>query len=96
MKKCLNCGKEVTNKYCGVTCQNEHKRVVNEAKYNLDPKLCACCNEPIEYAKRKNKFCNSSCSATKNNQGINRNSNASIYNSLSDDDFIKCVEKAST
>lgn len=33
MNKCLNCGKEVANKYCNVTCQNEHKGKLNQEKY---------------------------------------------------------------
>ena len=36
-------------------------------QYNLDPKLCFECGEPIPHLKRKNKFCGSSCSATHNN-----------------------------
>lgn len=33
MNKCLNCGKEVLNKYCNVTCQNQHKGKLNQEKY---------------------------------------------------------------
>lgn len=36
-------------------------------KYNTNPKLCQECESPIPYKKRINKFCNSSCAATKNN-----------------------------
>lgn len=41
--KCLNCGKEVENKYCGVSCQNEHRRKLNREKYYKNPKFCKCC-----------------------------------------------------
>jgi very-short-patch-repair endonuclease len=37
-------------------------------KYNLNPKLCEYCNEPINYDKRNNKFCSSSCAASHNNK----------------------------
>ena len=49
MPKCLNCEKEVKNKYCSVHCQNEHKGKVNREKYYLNPKLCECCSKVIEY-----------------------------------------------
>lgn len=102
MKKCLNCGKEVTNKYCGVTCQNEHKRTINEANYNLDPKLCAFCNKPLPYDKRRNKFCGHSCSAKMGNKGLVKNPKGvngitrSILNNVPDEDFVKCVKSSST
>lgn len=35
--------------------------------YNKNPKRCKCCNEIIDYKNRINSFCNSSCSATYNN-----------------------------
>lgn len=38
-------------------------------KYNQQPTLCKCCNASLEYAKRRSKFCNSSCAATYNNTG---------------------------
>jgi len=33
------------------------------ADYNDNPKMCKKCNKPIEYKKRRNVFCSSSCSA---------------------------------
>lgn len=36
--------------------------------YNSDPNYCICCNQPIQYEKKNNKFCSSSCSATFNNK----------------------------
>lgn len=40
--------------------------------YNKNPKLCACCQSPIDYMRRKNKYCSKSCSAKVNNKGVNR------------------------
>jgi hypothetical protein len=42
-------------------------------KYYDNPKNCKYCNEIIEYDKRYNKFCNSSCSASYNNVGKVKN-----------------------
>lgn len=94
MGKCLNCGKEVGNKYCNVTCQNEHRGKVNKEKYYLNPKLCLNCGEIIPYESKVNKFCSHSCAAIKNNQGIVRNLEGktnSILNQVSDENFIKYV-----
>jgi len=46
------------------------KKLKNERikKYNEYPKLCLECNNPIDYEKRINKFCSSSCSASFNNK----------------------------
>lgn len=41
----------------------------NVDSYNKSPSICANCKEPIEYARRKNKFCSSSCAASVNNKG---------------------------
>ncbi len=41
--------------------------------YNLFPILCKFCNAPLDYNKRKNKFCNHSCSASFNNRGVVKN-----------------------
>jgi hypothetical protein len=38
-------------------------------RYANNPRLCDECNEPLSYEKRKNKFCNSSCSGKKSNRG---------------------------
>ncbi len=41
-------------------------------KYEVDPKFCPFCGEKISYERRFAKFCNSSCSASYNNQGVTR------------------------
>jgi hypothetical protein len=38
------------------------------ADYNANPKLCQECNIPIDYEKRLNRFCGSSCSCTFTNR----------------------------
>ena len=48
-------------------------RQKNIEKYNLSPKLCKTCSIPIEYDKRWNTFCSSSCSATDINKERIRN-----------------------
>ena len=42
-------------------------RVETVQKYNLNPKRCEHCNQPISYEKKKNRFCSSSCSTSFNN-----------------------------
>lgn len=44
-------------------------------RYNDNPKICASCEKCLPYTKRKNKFCDHSCSASFNNKGIVRNAN---------------------
>lgn len=46
-------------------------------KYNKLPNYCGYCEEPLNYEKRKNKFCSRSCSASFNNSGVTRNGNPS-------------------
>lgn len=36
-------------------------------KYNLSPKICLNCSNPLSYNKKHNKFCSNSCSASFNN-----------------------------
>ena len=42
-------------------------------KYCKNPNYCAYCNKIIPYKKRRNKFCNHSCSAKKNSSLIIHN-----------------------
>ena len=72
MKKCLNCGKEVVNKFCGTRCQNEYRGKLNVLKYDLEPKKCGYCGKFIPYVSKDNKYCGSSCSAKSTNGNRNR------------------------
>ena len=40
--------------------------------WNINPKLCAFCNNPISYDKKRNNYCSRSCAAKFNNIGVNR------------------------
>lgn len=53
--------------------------------YNKKPARCTNCNSPLDYEKRKNKFCSKSCSASYNNKNRVRSdeTNQKISNSLS-------------
>lgn len=44
----------------------EHFAKVRE-EYNKNPSLCGFCNEPLDFLRRKSKFCGRSCSAKHNN-----------------------------
>lgn len=59
--------KNYTNSFC--LGSKKLIELCNERKnqYYSNPILCSNCNEPIEYKKKNNKFCNRSCSATYNN-----------------------------
>ena len=44
-----------------------NKLLLKQQQYLLAPNICTYCRNPLEYDKRKNKFCSRSCSATYNN-----------------------------
>lgn len=44
-----------------------------KVRYYLNPKICCFCHKELPYEKRKNKFCDHSCAASKNNLGWVRN-----------------------
>jgi hypothetical protein len=72
MVKCKFCDKEYDNKsqlgghivYC---IENPNKRKTLKDTYYNSPKKCKQCDSIIQFDKRENDFCNSSCSATFNN-----------------------------
>lgn len=66
--------------YCSAPCWDQAKSRLYKAKaqaekdkkielYLNNPSKCAQCMSVIDYSKRKNKFCSSSCAATYNNTG---------------------------
>lgn len=61
-KQCSGLG----HKSYGITKQVIDK-LVRIKKYQQNPTKCKCCNNPLDYEKRKNSFCSSSCAATYNN-----------------------------
>jgi len=66
-------GKHLENYKIAVAKANEVCRAQKQKRveeYNLNPKLCLCCESPISYElKTSNKFCSKSCAATYNNKG---------------------------
>lgn len=46
---------------------NNRKKQAKQKEYFDNVSMCLGCRQPLSYEKRKNKFCNSSCSATFNN-----------------------------
>lgn len=51
------------------------KTKLTKDTYEQNPKHCKYCGEVIPYEKRENDFCNHSCAASYNNQGVCRNGN---------------------
>lgn len=50
----------------------------NIKKYNINPSFCKHCSKQLSYEQRKNKFCNSSCSASSNNKKREQRSDESL------------------
>ena len=99
MNKCLNCGKEVKNKYCNVSCQNSHRAKEIREKYYSNPKLCKYCGKIIEFENKRNIYCSHSCSARTNNVSVVRNTKEqtnSLVNSIDDVTFIEAVSTTSS
>jgi len=63
-------------KFCSLSCSTRYKNKISTeqkiSKYNIEPTVCACCNHPLPYEKRKNKFCSRSCSATVANTAVRK------------------------
>lgn len=73
MANCLNCGKEVKNKFCNTSCENSYYARLKRERYFSFPSTCSCCGKELDWSHRKNKYCNSSCAAKINNKGVKRN-----------------------
>lgn len=59
---------EERQKQCaGLGHGSNGQKAIRIEKYQQNPTRCKCCNSPLDYERRKNKFCSSSCSATYNN-----------------------------
>ena len=58
------------------------KSPITREKYEENPKRCKYCGKIIPYERRENEFCNRSCSASYNNQGVCRNRNGNNGNPL--------------
>jgi hypothetical protein len=62
--------KDRLNKAALASRARKQKRV---ELYSTNPSLCSCCQKPLDYDKRKNKFCSQSCAASVNNLGKTKN-----------------------
>ena len=93
MNKCLNCGKEVNNKFCNTSCQNQYKSKQIKLKYKKNPNVCQYCGKALSWEQRKNKYCSNSCAAIANNANIQQ-SNNSFVNKLSDLEFINIIKSS--
>lgn len=69
----LTCRNIYVNKhlrdYNKISNRFKNKRELREKEYLKNPKLCKECNEIIPFDRKKNIFCNNSCSATHTNKG---------------------------
>ena len=58
-------------KFCSLSCGVIFRSKINLKnaikKYQFTPAKCNCCQKPLDYTKRKNKYCSRSCSAKINN-----------------------------
>lgn len=68
MNTCLNCGKEVNNKFCNTSCQNQYRSKQNRLKYDANPNTCKCCGKILEWEQRKNTYCSNRCATLTNNK----------------------------
>ena len=94
MNKCLNCEKDVKNKFCDTRCQNEYRGKVVEINYKLQPKLCKLCFNEIPFKKRKNLFCSVKCS-NKSREGSSYGSK-DIFENITDIEFKKLYFESTT
>lgn len=67
MNKCLNCGKDVNNKFCNTSCQNQYRSKQIRLKYEENPNVCQHCGKALSWEQRKNKYCSNSCATIVNN-----------------------------
>lgn len=90
MNKCLNCGSEVSNKYCNVSCQNKHQGSIRaDNKYGILKTFkvnCKKCNNEFEVEEREKLFpkkefynCSRSCA---NKREHSKETKEKIRNSL--------------
>jgi RNase P/RNase MRP subunit p29 len=68
MNKCLNCGKDVNNKYCNTSCQNVYRGKMNKLKpIKTNELVCIKCGESyVTDKKYKKNYCSIKCSKTRN------------------------------
>lgn len=61
----MNCGKDVGNKFCNVSCQDSYRSRVAFVKrvedYEKHPSRCTLCMKVLPYERRRNVFCSVVC-----------------------------------
>lgn len=59
-------------KFCSLSCGTKFRNAIKLEKdinkYKSNPSRCKCCQEVLEYTKRKNKYCSTRCAALITNQ----------------------------
>lgn len=72
-------------------------------QYEANPNLCKKCGKPLPWEKRRNEFCDRSCSASYNNKGVARNSlginnvnSKTKLQDISNEDFIEIIKTSKT
>ncbi len=83
MNNCKFCSNHCEGIYCSLTCVGFYSKHKYKIEYNIDPKKCKQCDEPLPYESRNNKFCNRACAATYNNTGRVRSLESKLKTSLS-------------
>lgn len=93
MNKCLNCNKNVKNKYCSISCQNIHQGTLRANKKYGEYKLFdVCCNKCKVYFQIKEReklfpqkeiyYCSRSCANTREHSTETKEKLISILNTI--------------
>lgn len=99
MNNCLNCGKDVNNKYCNVSCQNSHQGSMRaDIKYGIVKKFEVSCNSckikfkvderEFQFPKKDTYHCSRSCA---NKREHSQETKEKISKSLIRNDVIKTL-----
>lgn len=62
----------------GLRKGREGRKAIAKAQWKAEGKTCPSCGDPLPYEKRKNTFCNHSCAASYNNQGVKRHGESPV------------------
>ena len=75
--------------FCSLACGAKHQSKVhpvresNVTEYNTHPNVCKSCGKNLPYEKRRNNYCNQSCSAAANNRHRNAVITKTVHTCLS-------------
>lgn len=68
---------------------NKAKHLKHTKQYNKNPKICPCCESPLSYELRRNKFCSHSCAASYSNKKRGLKKRLKRLNCLNCDESLK-------